>query len=859
VTALAAIPSARVVLALSPFEVDRRTFELPGDEHTVGQVVEALGGPPEALHVTIDGVPVEPERFAETTIPGGATVLVSRRPGAVVFPFFLSLLAGTGATVATASTLAIIGAAVLTAGVAYGVSVLANKLFAPDVPDPDEQDKGVRRTIAGSRNSLTPYGTVPQVLGEHRLYPPLAAASYTTVEDGKLVQYALFTAGHGPLTVADLKIGEDALFAEGTTIVYTGQMKANADKWGGKIGESGAREGGNQVTLEIRQGGGSDAAITLFSTDVQELVIARPLTERKGWVENVTPDRTTNITVIVGWPNGLIWISDTGKVKETVVEVDIEYRRHGSTDAWTNLGERVFQYDRNPLTGKKLTTGKWVTAPAIKARDDTNSSVYKSKTWAVTEGQYDVRVKRRTPDATDRGVLDDTQWTSLLSTRAGTPVKQTGLCQIAARVVLTGNFNSVVDQLNGVFQTVCPDWNTGTQTWITRATSNPASLYRHVLQGAANRRPATDAQINLTRLAAWHEFCDTKSFEFRYVTQGRSSVKEILSAIAAAGRATSGLTDGKFGVVLDPDTTTVTPTFHIGPHNSRGFRATRSYTQLPNAFKVQFVDPESGYLDTERIVPDDGYTVATAATFDRLDMKGIANADQAYKLGRYHIAQLRLRPEEFIVEMDMEHLDMLRGDWGYLSHDVPLLGLARGRVVSVTMSGGDCTGVVVDETCSMTSGTYGIRFRKSTGATIQKNLTLAVGDQTTLTFATAITAGNPMPVAGDWFAFGVAGSETSKVVVKEIRPLPSGNDGSYLSAEVVLFDAAPGVLTADSTTIPKYDPQITLPPGPQKASKALAKPAVASVSSATQQSSSASGAVSTGTLRIQLAPAKATA
>jgi hypothetical protein len=65
----------------------------------------------------------------------------------------------------------------------------------------------------------------------------------------------------------------------------------------------------------------------------------------------------------------------------------------------------------------------------------------------------------------------------------------------------------VVDQLNGIVHSILPDWDAGSQSWVTRPTRNPASLFRAVLQGPGNARPLPDSRIDLAGLAVWHEHC----------------------------------------------------------------------------------------------------------------------------------------------------------------------------------------------------------------------------------------------------------------------------------------------------------------------------------------------------------------
>lgn len=789
------LPVRIAVMPPVPVVAARRLVTEPAGDWTIDDVVEATGLPREALSVSLDGSLVPRAAWAATVPAPGQSVIVGQRPS------------GTGLEAILVQLASYVSNLFVAQQIQRGLSALSEIAFGHDT-DPTVTGPQIRRTIAGDSNSFRPYEVVPQVLGRHRLYPPLAARGYTVEEGGKLYQYALFTFGHGPLVLSDLKLGDDPLFKSSTVISYTGIMNADAGKFGG--------DDGTVIKLEIRQGGASDAAITLFSKNVQEIIVGTPLREAIGWVTTRTVERTTRISVLVSCPQGLISFRRSGGTEERSVRLNVEYRSATSTGSWTEV-------TRILMTG------------------ETKSSVHASRDIDVTEGTYDVRVRRVSSEGEDSSIIDATAWDSMLCHRAGDVVEAENLCLVAARIRITNNFPRLVNQFNAIAQTYVLDWNGA--SWALAATSNPASLFRHVLQGDANHRPVADAQINLTELAAWHEENDDNGFEFNFVANEAETVLDVLRKIAAAGRGSPGVQDGLFTVIRENDLTGA-PVQHFSPRNVRNFSERRRLLTMPDAWKVQFVDPDAGYLETERIVPDDGFTEDTATTFERLALAGITDSDQAYKLGRYHLAAVRLRPAEYIFETDFEHLDCVRGDLVRMNHDVILVGLAAGRVVSVTMSGGDNTGVVVDQECPMAADTYGIRFRKSDGSSVLKVVTTAAGNQTTLTYTTPITAGNPMPVAGDLFLFGVSGSDSAQYIVKDIEPIDE------LGARVTLVDAAAGILTADSGTIPAYNPSVTIPPKINPPTPA--PPRVNDVVSATEPRSSAIVGARRGSIRIYL-------
>lgn len=751
-TVLAAEKPVQVVYLPSPFVRDRRFVEVP-DGPTLAEIAAGTRVPPEQLRLVLDGQAVPQERW-ETTTPGpGAHVLIGRRPAGAAFAHVLAQFVGN----------ALSWAATNLAGTAYVLSPYTGMLVnRPHLGE--TEGSGVRRTIRGDRNALPQYDPVPQVLGRHKFVPPLAAATFTTEEDGKLFQHSLYTFGPGTLALEDLRIGEDPVFKDGTTLVYTGKMEAD-----GVVAKT---------KFELRQGTGSDAAITLYSKDVQETIFAERLRHDRAVIHR-TVARTVRIVVLIGFPNGLTWLRDTGGTKPRTVRVRVEHRSATSTGSWTDDGVMVVE-------------------------EETRSSVYRAREIDVSEGTYDVRVTRLTEEGQDAGIVDETYWTSMHQHRAGTVVAQTGLCLVAMRRQITNNASGLTEDFSAIAQTVCLDWNGS--TWAAAATSNPASLFRHVLQGTSNRRPVADSRIDLEALAAWHEDCDANGFEFNYVTNGRTTVREVLRMIAAAGRASFAMQDGKYTVVRD-GALTGSPVQLFTPRNVRSFAGRRFFERKPDAWRCSFVSPEEDWLQTERIVPDDGFTEDTAEEFESLSFPGVTDSDQAYALGRYHIAQRRLRPEEYVIETDFEHLDCVRGDWVRLSHDAPLVGLHQGRVLAVAVDGGgNATGVTVDQECTMAADTYGMVFRRSAdGGFVEATVVTAAGAQTVLTFVAPISSATK-PAVGDLFAFGRRTQETIECRVKSIEPGPDH------AARLVLVDAAPECITAAEGAIPAYKPRVTIPP-----------------------------------------------
>jgi cell wall-associated NlpC family hydrolase len=439
--------------------------------------------------------------------------------------------------------------------------------------------------------------------------------------------------------------------------------------------------------------------------------------------------------------------------------------------------------------------------------------------FAGAHSQYDVRIRRLTADTTDVRIVDKAYLSSIRSITATNPVKLERVATLAVRIKATNQLNGVIDTLNCKVVSVLPDWDKDSGTWIRRGTSNPASIYRAILQGPANKRPLPDSRIDLEELAAWHEECEEKGLQCNAIIDFAGTVGERLRDVAATGRAAFGMRNGKYSIVRDRKQTV--PVQHFTPRNSRNFSAEKVFADVPHALRVQFINRDAAYQRDERIVLADGYQIdgkdafgnpapglPEATEFETMEMFGVTSADEAWLHGRYNQAVAKLRPEVFKLDVDVEHLICTRGDLVLVSHDVPLFGSGFGRIVELALDTADnLHGVRLDASVVMETGkTYVLRVRLEDGTSFLTNLVTNEGEQEIVYFAGPVAPSQARPEIGDLFMFGVLGVETRELLVKSIT------HDRDLNASLSLVDAAPEVLDADTGTIPDYQPGITIPP-----------------------------------------------
>ena len=402
-------------------------------------------------------------------------------------------------------------------------------------------------------------------------------------------------------------------------------------------------------------------------------------------------------------------------------------------------------------------------------------------------GLYDVRLRRMTPDSSSPQIVDRAFWTVLRAIRHVDPVQLPGMATVALRIRATGSLSGVIQQFNCIATSVVPDW-TGID-WVEQATSNPASLYRHLFQGPHMTRPRSDAQIDLAGLQGWADANAADGRAFNAYIDFSTTLRELAGDVAAAGRAGRGMIDGKWTVVRDRPQNV--PVQVLTPRNSWGFHASKAFVDPPHGLNVRFINEQAGYERDERVVYADGFDETTATRLEALDLFGITDPGLAWRDGRFHQAVAKLRPETYELNVDFEHIVATRGDLVSVAHDAVLIGLAQGRVKAVqTDGGGAATGVTLDELVTMEVGkTYALTLRPPAGDPITRAVTTAPGETDTVVFATTIPAGTV--AAGDLAAFGETDRVTADMLIREIRPGPDN------SARLVLVDAAPAVHGAD--------------------------------------------------------------
>ncbi|MEM9681624.1 MAG: host specificity factor TipJ family phage tail protein [Pseudomonadota bacterium] len=676
--------------------------------------------------------------------------------------YYVGPLVAGAAGSAAAGTAAGIAA---TAAIAVAGSLLVNAIFPvrpPSLPSLSGQGQSADSPTAfieGARNSLRPFDVVPVVLGRHRQVPPYGAPPYTESLGRNQYVRMLFVWGAGPLQIEDIKIGETPI------------------------------EEYDEVEIETRQGYADDEPISIYSNDVAQEDLSLQLFSADSWQSRTTETEADEIGIDISLPNGLFQLDNRGQRQQQAVTVEVQYRKVGDT-VWIDIpGDATISF--NP---------EWIVPPRVAFIHLSTAAIRHGITWKVAErGQYEIQVRRLTPDTDNDRIVDAVWWTAIRRFKNEPPIKsEVPLAMSALRIRATDQLNNVVDELNGVCTSIAPDWDGS--AWVERPTRNNASLLRLALQGRGISKALPDTRIDIPGLQDFHDFCRVNGFTFDMVRDFSSSVWSVLSDICGAGRSSPTQRDGKWSVVTDEQQ--AYPVQHFTPRNSVGFQSEKALPDFPHALRIRFLNENEGWRNDERIVYDDGYDETNATIFEGVEIGGVTNPDNIYKFGRFHIRQGKLRPERWSLTVDIEHLVARRGSLVRVTHDVLVVGLGSGRITAITEdTNGDVVSVKIDETLEMEEAKlYGVSIRTPGNAGVVSGVETVAGGVNELIFTNPIAA-DTAPAVGDLFGFGELGAETADALVLSIAPQ------SDFRATLLLVPQQNSVY--DEGTIPPFETNIT--------------------------------------------------
>lgn len=650
-----------------------------------------------------------------------------------------------------------LGATFLAAGVSLAGSLLISALSAP----PTSGRAGARQrpnegAASASGNALEPNAAIPRVIGERKVFPPLACEPLTTFDGPDEVVEAVYVLA-GPHRLTDIRIGAAA--AEDVP----GVQIETREGWPGDA----------DIRMITRQGRTEAVQAELVGHTVDEdnaqaldqfTDLALALPQAQIVATRNAPDEHQ---IQLMFPQGLHYQgSESVRLR---VPLRLRIRPKGGT-TWRNLPELHFQA-ANPRQLRATIRLIWENRIAdpqasnsegfVEARRScpdqsvspagggwtadsyfgTSGDAYLTTANLATTGvlrtelsRHEARIYLSPADFTPgrweveiiRGVaitsslyapatytVSGSVWAlfgyrtgaanTIAASRAGRTDTLYLLRSVSIRNELPvrgGNLsfiavkarNRQLDAVSVVAGGWVPDWN-GT-AWATWAvTSNPAPHLRDIYAGLLNAKPVPGDIIDDAELVAWRADCTAQGYTCNHLSEDES-LAEVARIVASCGYARPRMSE-VYGVVRDRDRSADVPVQLFTPRNSRGLSFEKALPDLPDGFRVTFPDAADDFNPRQIDVGRSGNDSLRLP--EMLTLEGITTEAAARARAAFDLRQAELRSTFWSLTAPVEAIVCQRGDLVAVTHDLLSRWMASGRVVAQMLNdAGDVTAIRLD-------------------------------------------------------------------------------------------------------------------------------------------------------------------
>lgn len=652
---------------------------------------------------SIDGVEIPRDQWAHRRPRAGDAVTLIVRPGgdeggeilrtilSIVLVVVVSVISEGAWTPAALDW----AAGFIAAGVAVAGNLAINALVPLAKPALEAQKRDFYN-LAGARNGNPAWQPFPVLFGEHRFVPPLYGRWVQETDGDRTWLRIPFCYGKGRFEIVERRIGDTLLSA------YDG--------------------------VEIESRLTPDAKPhALYVGDPDQETLGSLIDET--FATHTTVAGVDEISVIVGFRTGLGGTDEKGRKVANWMDLQLEYRLHGTTGDWLVARPTGPQVDEAVAIAAGGSPGVnrfnyGATTPALlaykNALDDVSSiaqgliPVRRSQpgegftvpvSWAVPRGQYDVRLRRTTPESTDAKWFDACWWEVLGSRKSYVnPFPDPAVASEVLRILATDQLQGVVDQYNVIIRKLIPvfsgtakdDPQTATAASLSGYvfSTNCAEVGLDSVRGPHNALPKADSEIDWPSWAAFADWCETEGLTFNEPVTNAISRGAQLRKICQAGHGMPVRINGKLAVVIDRSRAGEAASQVFTPRNVSGLRWTKTFPAEVHGVRIAFANAASNWLPDEVTLYVDGYDATNATRLEKMEIPGKTDADELIRVGTQYLRNALTQTERWSLSMDAESVTATYGAYVHVQHDALGVGIGSARVRDLVMGVGDDAGLV---------------------------------------------------------------------------------------------------------------------------------------------------------------------
>ncbi|MBQ2391413.1 MAG: hypothetical protein II306_06550 [Clostridia bacterium] len=518
----------------------------------------------------------------------------------------------------------------------------------------------------------------------------------------------------------------NALDSNGNTVIYSDSKTVNSDSLDLHRVYTGSSTFSHTVsyinfvqilpTLETR-GNTREVTNQLETTLIQESVTAGSYTQTKtlndslnyytgtvSEVVNTSPETTTEIDVIISFPNGLYTLNqNTGSRSQRTVNVDIHYKAEDG--AWKQISTADSLYirdlngDKQPLSSSTTT----VNGSTVTMKSPTNLNVadqlfFRPIGFSVPKGKYSVRV--RSADFKEKSNYSvGYPNVSEIQFRCDGDVIDSDILpktnQIRFIATAYKGLSGTLQKFNYIATARIPIWN-GTDWNTIDNTTNPAAIVRYLLTDSkVNPRAESLDHIDNDSLVEYYEWCEEAGYKASGVIAEAVKIGEIINEILKNSQcAMIPLYNGKHTFVMDKPAKI--PVGMFNQHNSWDFKWIPNVGRQTEAIRASFVENDDWTEDELTLYWYDG-EVHDEPEPDKSDSdyllvkkeyKYVNDRESVKKIVEYELKTIQTKRNQFEFTVNLEAMNMLLMDRIYISNTANMQGEQTGLIKNPIIDNG---------------------------------------------------------------------------------------------------------------------------------------------------------------------------
>ena len=437
------------------------------------------------------------------------------------------------------------------------------------------------------------------------------------------------------------------------------------------------------------------------------VIINQSVNRYSGTVSEVlstSPENTTEIDVIISFPNGLYKIKkEDGERQARSAKVDIHYKLEGGQ--WQSISSadsiyiRDVDNEKNPVSSSTTTvSGSTVTMTSPANLNVADQLFFRPIGFTVPAGKYTVRVRSADFSEKSNYSVGYPNCAEVQFRVTGNVINYDILPDVnQVRFIATAykGLSGTLQKFNYVAQAKIPIWN-GTDWNTTDYTSNPAAIVRYLLTDeSVNPRAEKLEHIDNDSLVEYYEWCEESEYKADGIIAEAVKIGEIVNEILKNSQAAMiPLFNGKHTFVIDKPNKT--PIGLFNQHNSWDFKWIPNIGRQTEAIRASFVENDdwtedeltlywyNGQINTEPEPDksDSDYLIV------KKEYKYVSDRQSVNNIAAYELETTQTKRNTFEFNVNLEALNIMLLDRVYISNTANMQNESTGLIKNVLVNNG---------------------------------------------------------------------------------------------------------------------------------------------------------------------------